>query len=85
MILCDYLYEINYFYNVDFGGRKPLDDLSTSVKSIDVLDEKKVINGAFNNVYPSWSHTSKLLKFKNNSAILNKEIISAKGEKYLKR
>lgn len=63
------------------GGRKPLGDLSNSVKPVDVVDGKKVLNGSFNTVKPSLSQTSKLLKSKNNnSAILNKEVVSAKGK-----
>ncbi|XP_058754377.1 protein PATRONUS 2-like [Vicia villosa] len=60
------------------GGRKPLGDLSNSVKPV---DGKKVLNGSFNTVKPSISQTSKLLKSKNNNpAILNKEVVSAKGK-----
>ncbi|CAI8604438.1 unnamed protein product [Vicia faba] len=61
------------------GGRKPLGDLSNSVKPVDVVDGKKVLNGSFNTVKPSINQTSKLLKSKNNPAIiLNKEVVSAK-------
>lgn len=60
------------------GGRKPLGDLSNSVKPIDVVDGKKVLNGSFNTVKPSLSQTTKLMKSKNKPAILNKEVVSAK-------
>lgn len=60
------------------GGRKPLGDLSNSVKPVDVVDGKKVLNGSFNTVKPSLSQTTKLLKSKNKPAILNKEVVSAK-------
>ncbi|XP_058740407.1 protein PATRONUS 2-like [Vicia villosa] len=54
------------------GGRKPLGDLSNSVKPV---DGKKVLNGSFNTVKPS-SQTSKLLKSKKNCipAIVNKDV-----------
>ena len=53
------------------GGRKPLGDLSNSVKPMNSVDGKKALNGSLN--------TSKLLKSKNNpTIILNKDVVSAK-------
>jgi hypothetical protein len=59
------------------GGRKPLGDLSNSVKPFDLVDGKKTLNGPLKTVKPSVILNKS--KNKNNSTlILNKEVVSGK-------
>ncbi|XP_045821171.1 protein PATRONUS 1-like [Trifolium pratense] len=57
------------------GGRKPLGDLSNSVKPFDLVDGKKTLNGPLKTVKPSVI-LNKSKNKSNSTLILNKEVVS---------